>query len=153
MPNTSKRERGRMFVRPSEPRALRFNARHVALLANIARFGLATTAQLAAHDGGSEQNVSRELLALWENEYVERPIGQVASRRIFNGSLPTVYGLSRKGARVLRQNGYEVRRRVLDAIDKTQDAGWRFIEHKVQITGFMTGLELGLRNWPELALL
>src|SRR3954447_9806541 len=153
MLNTFERERGRLFVRPTEPRPLRINSRHIALLANIARFGLATTAQLAALDGGSEQNVSRELLALWENEYVERPIGQVTSRRLFTGSLPTVYGLSRKGARILRQHGYEVRRRVVDAIDKTQDAGWRFIEHKVLITGFMTDLELALRSRPELGLL
>src|SRR4051794_16082185 len=153
MPNTFERDRGRLFVRPAKPRPLRITTRHIALLANIARFGLATTAQLAALDGGSEQNVSRELLALWENEYVERPEGQVVSRRLFTGSLPTVYGLSRKGARILRQQGYEVRRRVLDAIDKTQDAGWRFIEHKVLITGFMTDLELALRNRTELGLL
>src|SRR3954451_10854592 len=116
MLNISERERGRLFVRPAKPRPLRINPRHIALLANIARFGLATTEQLAAHDGGSEQNVSRELLALWENEYVERPVGQGVSRRLFNGSLPLVYGLSRKGARVLRKQGYEVRRRIRDAI-------------------------------------
>ena len=62
-------------------------------------------------------------------------------------------GISRKGARILRQHGYEVRRRVVDAIDKTQDAGWRFIEHKVLITGFMTNIELALRNRAELGLL
>jgi hypothetical protein len=70
MTNTLMRERGRLFARPDEPRLLRLNARHIALLADIARFGLATTAQLAALDGGSEQNVSRELLALWENAYL-----------------------------------------------------------------------------------
>src|SRR3954462_6918366 len=105
MLNTFERERGRLFVRPLEPRPLRISARHITLLANIARFGLATTVQLAALDGGSEQNVSRELLALWENEYIERQRGRVGSRRIFNGSLPTVYGLSRKGARELRRLG------------------------------------------------
>jgi hypothetical protein len=40
---------------------------------------LASVAQLAALDGGSEQNVSRSLLALWENAYVDRVIGQVES--------------------------------------------------------------------------
>src|SRR5260370_34917102 len=57
------RERGRLFVRPETPRPVAIRERHLAILANIARFGLANSAQLAALDGGSEQNVTRELLA------------------------------------------------------------------------------------------
>lgn len=36
-------------------------------MTNIARLPLASAAQLAALDGGSQQNVERALLALWEN--------------------------------------------------------------------------------------
>jgi DNA-binding transcriptional ArsR family regulator len=46
--------------------------RDLSLLANLARLRLASGEQLAALDGGSPQNVSRSLLVLWENEYVER---------------------------------------------------------------------------------
>ncbi|MGH7783870.1 MAG: replication-relaxation family protein, partial [Candidatus Binatia bacterium] len=97
--------RRRLFERPEEPRPLRITERDVALLHNIARFRLASGSQLARLDGGSAQNVSRALLALFENEYVERPVAQVASRILHQGSRPTIYGLTRKGARLLSDQG------------------------------------------------
>src|ERR1019366_5614475 len=139
------RERRRFFERPAEPRALRITARDVELLRNIARLRLASAAQLAALDGGSAQNVSRALLALFENSYVERPVAQVASRLLYEGSRPTIYGLTRKGATLLRQHGEDVRRRLLDGIDKERGAGWRFIEHTVAISEFTVSLELAAR--------
>jgi hypothetical protein len=75
------------------------------------------------------------------------------SRRLYAGSQSTVYALTRKGAALLRRNGADVRRRTLDTIDKTNRAGWRFIEHKVDTTAFMVALELALGSRPELALL
>jgi len=59
------RERRRFFERPIEPRALRITPRDIQLLRNIARLRLASASQLAALDGGSAQNVSRALLALF----------------------------------------------------------------------------------------
>src|SRR6266849_9528931 len=97
-------ERRKLFERPAQPRPCRITARDLAMLENIGRFRLASSAQLAVLDGGSEQNVSRALLALFENGYVERPIAQVASRRLYEGSRPTIYGLTRKGAALLRQH-------------------------------------------------
>jgi len=132
---------------------MRLTARDVALLQNIARLRLATTAQLAALDGGSPQNVSRSLLALWENGYVERPEAQVASRFLYEGSRPAIYGLTRKGAALLREHGLDVRRRLLDGIDKEQAAGWRFIEHTVSIAEFMVRLELGVRGRSDVRIL
>src|ERR1051325_2275697 len=96
------RERRRFFERPEEPRIMRVTARDLTLLENVARLRLASTSQLAALDGGSAQNVSRALLALWENGYVERPEAQVASRVLYEGSRPKIYGLTRKGATLLR---------------------------------------------------
>jgi Replication-relaxation len=125
---------------------MRLTDRDVALLQNIARLRLAASAQLAALDGGSAQNVSRSLLALWENGYVERPEAQVASRFLYEGSRPAICGLTRKGAALLREHGLDVRRRLLDGIDKEQGAGWRFIEHTVSISEFMVRLELALRG-------
>ena len=72
---TMTRERGRLFERPAQPRALRITDRDFELLHILACLRLASVAQLAALDGGSEQNVSRSLLALWENQFVERVIG------------------------------------------------------------------------------
>src|SRR5882757_9208678 len=147
------RERRRFFERPEEPRAMRITPRDIALLQNIARLRLASTAQLAALDGGSAQNVSRSLLALWENGYVERPEAQVASRFLYEGSRPAIYGLTRKGAALLREHGLDVRRRLLDGLDKEQAAGWRFIEHTVSISEFMVRLELALRGRSDVRIL
>ena len=147
------RERRRFFERPEEPRALRITPRDIELLRNIARLRLASAAQLAALDGGSAQNVSRALLALFENGYVERPVAQVASRLLYEGSRPTIYGLTRKGAALLRQHGEDVRRRLLDGIDKERGAGWRFIEHTVAIAEFWVALELAARGREDVRVL
>ena len=132
---------------------MRITSRDIELLRNLARLRLASAAQLAALDGGSAQNVSRALLALFENSYVERPVAQVASRLLYEGSRPTIYGLTRKGASLLRQHGEDVRRRLLDGIDKVRGAGWRFIEHTVAIAEFWVALELAARNREDLRIL
>lgn len=128
-------------------------ARDITLLRNISRLRLASSAQLAALDGGSAQNVTRALLALFENGYVERPLAQIASRLLYEGSRPTVYGLTRKGAALLRKYGEDVRRRILDGIDKARGAGWRFIEHTVEVSEFLVSLELATRGRQDVELL
>ena len=132
---------------------MRVTARDIALLENIGRLRLASAAQLSALDGGSAQNVSRALLALWENKYVERPEAQAASRFLYEGSRPVIYGLTRKGASLLREHGLDVRRRLLDGIDKERGAGWRFVEHTVSIAEFMVSLELAMRGRENLQIL
>lgn len=149
----SARSRGRLFERPAQPRPLRMTSRDLMLVINVARLRLASAAQLAALDGGSEQNVLRALLALWENGYLDRPAAQLVGRRLEDGSRSLVYGLTRKGAAYLRQNGLDVRRRLLDGIDKERDAGWRFIDHSVAVSDFLVRLELGARGRSDLRVL
>lgn len=147
------RARGRLFERPEEPRAFRMTPRDLSLLANLARLRLASGEQLAALDGGSGQNVSRSLLALWEHGYVERLLGQAEQRVLYKGSFPLIYGLTRPGAWLLRKHGYDVRRRLLYETDKQRRAGWRFIEHRVDITEFMVRLELASRGRNDVELI
>lgn len=123
------------------------------MLANLARLRLASGEQLAALDGGSAQNVSRSLLALWEHEYVERLLGQVETRVLYNGSFPLIYGLTRQGAWLLRKHGQDISGRLLYQTDKQRRAGWRFIEHRVDITEFMVRLELACRGRSDVALI
>lgn len=151
--NTAVRERGRLFERPAQPRELHIRPRHLEILSNLARLRLGNAAQLAALDGGSEQTVARELLALWENEYVERLLGQIDNRFLYKGSLPIAYGLSRKGARLLRKHGRQTGRRILDGIDKEREAGWRFIDHRVEISDFIVKLELAARARGDISIL
>jgi Replication-relaxation len=147
------RPRGRLFERPEVPRPFRITPRDLTLLANLARLRLASGEQLAALDGGSGQNVSRALLALWENQYVERLLGQAERRVLYKGSFPLIYGLTRAGAWLLRKHGYDVRRRMLYETDKQRRAGWRFIEHRVDITEFMVRLELACRGRDDVELI
>jgi len=147
------RPRGRLFERPEVPRPCRITPRDLALLANLARLRLASGEQLAALDGGSEQNVSRSLLALWEHDYVERLLGQADRRLLYTGSFPIIYGLTRPGAWLLRRHGYDVRRRLLYETDKQRRAGWRFIEHRVGISNFMVRLELACRERKDVGLI
>jgi hypothetical protein len=146
------RAQWRLFERPAEPRALNLTQRHLKLLEHLARLRLASAEQLAALDGGSGQKVLRSLRVLWEHEYVERLLGQVATRILYKGSLPIIYGLTRPGAWLLRKHGYDVRRRVLYETDKQRQAGWRFIEHRMDITEFMVRLELACRDRQGLEL-
>lgn len=147
------RARGRLFERPEEPRPFRMTQRDLSLLANLARLRLASGEQLAALDGGSPQNVSRSLLALWEHEYVDRLLGQVENRVLYKGSFPLIYGLTRPGAWLLRKHGYDVSGRLLYQTDKQRRAGWRFIEHRVDITEFMVRLELDCHRRSDIALI
>src|SRR5437868_15059127 len=101
----SEPRRRSLFVRPAAPRDLTITPRHLEIVRNIARYRLASTAQLAALDGGSEQNVSRMLLALFEHGYVERLSPQKAARLLNEGSRPMVHSLTRKGAYLLREDG------------------------------------------------
>jgi Replication-relaxation len=123
--------------------------RGVALLTNVARLRLASAAQLGTLDGGSHQKVERTLLALWENGYLERPEAQVAYRRAHAGSHSLVYGLTRKGARFLREQGFDMDRALLDGIDKDKGAGWRFIQHSIGISDFFVRLEIAARGREE----
>ncbi len=147
------KERRKFFERPEEPRPLRITARDIAILQNIARFRLVSAAQLAKLDGGSAQNVSRSLLALFENRFVERPPAQAASRLLHKGSRPAIYGLTRKGARLLCDQGHDFRRSALDGIDKERGAGWRFVEHTVSVTEFLVELEIAARTRQDLSIL
>jgi hypothetical protein len=54
---------------------------------------------------------------------------------------------------VLRDEGLDVRRRLLDGIDKARGAGWRFVEHTVSIAGFFVALEVVARGRNDLRIL
>jgi DNA-binding transcriptional ArsR family regulator len=146
-------KRRSLFQRPEEPRAMRMTPRDINILHNIARYRLITATQLAELDGGSAQNVSRSLLVLFEHGFVERPLAQATSRFLYKGARSTIYGLTRKGARLLREYGHDVRRSLLGGIDKERGAGWRFIEHTVSITQFLVALEVGVRSREGLRIL
>jgi hypothetical protein len=147
------RERRRFFERPAQPRPLRITGRDLALLGNLARFRLASSAQLAMLDGGSEQNVSRALLALWENRYVERPEVQVATRLLHKGSRPIIYGLTRKAARLLRDHGWTFGTGSSMALIKSAVQGGDSSNNTVAIGEFFVALDLAAKGRDNIRIL
>lgn len=144
------REGSKRFVRPSVLPAFTLNERNLSLLAYVSRHRLISSDDLAKLDGGSEQKAKRELRRLWAHGYVLRPAAQLMTVAI-TGPQPIVYGLSNKGARLLREHSKHVAD--IDWSENTQRAGIRFIDHEVARARFMTGLEVAQRERSDVSLL
>lgn len=144
------REGSKRFVRPSVLPAFTLNERNLSLLAYVSQHRLISSDDLAKLDGGSEQKAKRELRRLWAHGYVLRPAAQLMTVAI-TGPQPIVYGLSNKGARLLREHGHRISD--IDWSENTQRAGVRFIDHEVARARFMTGLEVGQRERSDVSLL
>ncbi|MBS4082894.1 MAG: replication-relaxation family protein [Rhizobiales bacterium] len=149
--NAQQAKEGRKrFVRPSKASKFSLTERNLALLAYVSQHRLIASDDLAKLDGGSEQNAKRELRRLWENGYVLRPAAQLMTAAI-TGPQPIVYGLSNKGARLLRDNGHLIPD--VDWSENTQRAGTRFIDHEVARARFMSSIEVAVRNRSDIRLL
>lgn len=143
------REGAKRFVRPSVLPPFSLNERNLALLAYVSQHRLISSDDLAKLDGGSEQKAKRELRRLWAHGYVLRPAAQLMTVAI-TGPQPIVYGLSNKGARLLREHGHRIGD--IDWSENTQRAGIRFIDHEVARARFMTGLEVAQRRRSDVSL-
>lgn len=137
------------FVRPSVLPAFTLNERNLSLLAYVSQHRLISSDDLAKLDGGSEQKAKRELRRLWAHGYLLRPAAQLMTVAI-TGPRPIVYGLSNKGARLLREHSQHVAD--IDWSENTQRAGARFIDHEVARARFMTGLEVAQRTREDVSL-
>lgn len=124
--------RAKRLVRPKNPEPTTTPQRALRLLAAVAQNRFCSTNQLATVDGGSEQNVSRWLKALFHNGFLDR-------RRV-SLTGPLAYAITRKGAKLLRERGQLINTAV-DWTEKNKRAGEKFIEHTLEIAGFMTSLE------------
>src|SRR5271156_4792302 len=98
------RVRVKRFHRSQTPAPLMLTARDLNLLAHVARHRFLSSAHLCALDGGSQQNVMRCLRALFYHGYLDRPAAQKIGLSE-DGPRPFVYGLGKKGARALREQG------------------------------------------------
>ncbi len=143
------REGSKRFVRPAILPRFSLNERNLTLLAYVSQYRLISSDDLAKLDGGSEQKAKRELRRLWAHGYLLRPAAQLMTVGL-TGPQPIVYGLSNKGARLLRDHGHHVAD--VDWSENTQRAGIRFIEHEVARSRFMSGLEVAARKRRDVRL-
>ena len=120
-------------------------------LARVARHRFLTSAQLAALDGGSPQNVVRALRQLFDHGYLDRPASHLVMVPL-QGTRPLVYALGQRGARALRAHGHLVDDRV-HWTEKNKRAGAIFIEHTLAIADFLSGVEVACRTRGDIELI
>ena len=141
----------KLFVRPQEVSEFYLSQRNLLLLAHIARYRLISSDDLARLDGGSVQNAKRELRNLWEHGYVVRPAAQLRTVAI-TGPQPMVYGLSNKGARLLREHGHLIDLGI-DWSENVRRAGIAYIDHSVARSRFMSAVEVAARARPDISVI
>jgi hypothetical protein len=139
------------FVPPDRLPEFKLTTRVLALLAYTAKHRLISSDDLARLAGGSEQNVKRELRILWANRYLLRPSVQLNTVAI-TGPQPLVYGLSNRGARLLRDHGHLIDTDV-DWSENCRRAGAAFIDHSVARSRFMAALDVAQRDRNDIDLL
>ena len=132
------------FSRRNDLAPMALTARDLQLLAHVARHRFLTSAQLAALDGGSPQNVVRSLRLLFDHGYLDRPASHLVMVPL-QGTRPLVYALGPRGARALRTHGHLVNDRI-DWREKNKRAGAVFIEHTLAVAEFLSGLEVACRR-------
>ncbi len=137
------RPRARWGIRVAEPPPIVITRRDVTLLAYLASLRFLTAEQLGNLDGGSEQNVTRCLRALFDHGYVDQ-VGQPFGRR--------AYAISRKGARLLREHGHLVDPSVRWSL-KNKRAGARFIDHTIGIGDVVVALHTACRERRDVELM
>ncbi len=128
--------RAKWGVRSASPRGIEITSRDVTLLAHLASLRFLTSEQLGRLDGGSEQNVTRCLRALFDHGYVDQ-VGDPFVRH--------VYAISRKGAHLLQEHGHLVDPTVRWTL-KNKRAGGRFIEHTLGIADVLIGMQVACRR-------
>jgi len=143
--------RRKRFERSAAPVPMQLTDRDLQLLAYVGRHRFLSSAQLAALDGGSSQNLLRLLRALFDHGYLDRPKAQLASMPI-EGPQAMVYGLAPKGARALREYGHRLNGGG-DWTEKNKRAGATFLEHTLAVADFMTALELSCRARSDIDLI
>ena len=143
--------RRKRFERSTLPIPMQLTERSLRLLAEVGRHRFLSSTQLAALDGGSPQNVLRLLRTLFDNLYLDRPVGQLASMPI-QGPQAMVYGLAPKGARALREHGYRLDGRGDWTEKNNKRAGAIFIEHTLAIAKFLTAVEVSCRARADVEL-
>jgi hypothetical protein len=143
--------RRKRFERSATPIPMQLTERDLQLLAYVGRHRFLSSAQLAALDGGSCQNLLRLLRALFDHGYLDRPKAQLAAMPV-EGPQAMIYALAPKGARALREYGHRLSGGG-DWREKNKRAGAVFIEHTLAVADFMTTLELSCRARSDIDLI
>lgn len=133
---TNPRPRAKWGLRVAKPVPITITTRDMTLLAHLASLRFLTSEQLGKLDGGSEQNVTRCLRALFDHGYIDQ-VGDPFGRR--------AYALAGKGARLLKEHGHLVDPAVRWSL-KNKRAGSIFIDHTLGIADVLIGFQTACRG-------
>lgn len=98
----------------------------------------------------SAEKISRRLVRLYRNQFLDRPLAQIDHYR-GAGSQPLVYGLDTAGARYLAQTGVPVR--MDDWKSRNRSYTRENLDHTLAVTRFMVSVELACREHETLGLI
>lgn len=137
------------FRRASEPLAFRITAGDVEILRQLARHRFLRSTHIAALVRRSLDRTNDRLARLFHGGYIDRPRAQLDFYPT-SGSVPMVYALSDRGARLLcEQDTFAVAHRTWRK--RNREAGRPFIEHQLEVMDFYVGLELATRDRTDVA--
>jgi Replication-relaxation len=123
--------------------------RDVEMLAYVARYRFARSDQIIEMTQGSEQQIRRRLLALFQHGYLVRPPSQVGSLYVDRSAVaqPFVYGLSARGAAAVEGYGFEFQNLMWAA--KAARAKTTTLAHAIAITETMNAFMKATRPYSE----
>lgn len=129
----------------AQDRAIQFQltSRDLEILRQVATHRLLRSSHITALLEGSAQQVLRRLQLLYHHGYLERPRAQLSYFHAL-GSEPMVYGLSGKGAGLLRRE-LDLPFHRMHWTGKNAAVGRLFLEHALMVSDIMVSLELACR--------
>jgi hypothetical protein len=130
------------YERDPNTRAIYLTDRDHTIIRLVHRHRFLRSSQIGALICDSSQTLLRHLQLLYHHGYLERPRAQL---EYFHkgGSKPMVYGLGRKGAKVLRKLGVPVP--PVRWGEKNRAVGRIFLEHALAVSEVMVALELACK--------
>jgi hypothetical protein len=136
------------------PRPFRFTPRILSILSWLATDRFLSTKQLARLDGGSPRALAEIMRLLHRHGLVDRPPAQAAylSSFLHKGNLPLVHTITRKGMRLLAENGAPVDPR-LDWTAKNSGNTALFLAHALEVSETMLAFRFAMPSDQSLRLI
>lgn len=138
--------------RSGNPAPFQLTPRDINILRLVARYRFLNSEHIRRLIRGSSKNIGTRTKSLFEHRYLDRPDCQYDQYRPGGGSLPIVYALADRGARLLKDE---------DGIDGYSRVSWRqknarvgrpFLEHTLAIADFSVGLRVAVADRNDIEL-
>jgi hypothetical protein len=127
------------------PPAFRLTSRILSILSWLATDRFLSTDQIARLDGGSPRGIERILRLLHRHGFVDRPAAQAAylSSFLHDGNVSLAHNITRKGMRLLADNGVPVDPR-LDWTTKNSGNTALFLAHALEVSETMLAFRMAM---------